>query len=69
VLTQILAALCVYLLIAFMKFQSKLSQSMQQITRLLHTNLFSKRDLMGLFVREKPDKHPPPQLVLALARR
>ena len=69
VLTQILAALCVYLLITFMKFQSKLSQSMQQITRLLHTNLFSKRDLLGLFVREKPDKDPPPQLLLALARR
>jgi IS4 transposase len=27
VLTQILAALCAYLLIAFMKFQSKLTQS------------------------------------------
>jgi hypothetical protein len=69
VLTQILAALCVYLLIAFMKFQSKLSQSMQQITRLLHTNLFSKRDLMKLFQKVKSDKHPPPQMTLALARR
>jgi putative transposase len=69
VLTQILAALCVYLLIAFMKFQSKLSQSMQQITRLLYTNLFSKRDLMELFHKVNPDKHPPPQMTLALARR
>ena len=69
VLTQVLAALCVYLLIAFIKFQSKLAQSMQQITRLLHTNLFSKRDLIGLFQKVKPDKHPPPQMVLALTRR
>ena len=69
VLTQVLAALCVYLLVAFMKFQSKLAQSMQRITRLLHTNLFSKRDLIGLFQKVNPDKHPPPQMTLALARR
>ena len=69
VLTQVLAALCVYLLIAFMKFQSKLTQSMQQITRLLHTNLLSKRALMDLFLKLKPDKHPPPQMLLVLARR
>jgi len=69
VLTQVLAALCVYLLIAFMKFQSKISQSMQQIIRLLHTNLFSKRDLMGLFEKTKPDINISPQLTLSLARR
>nr|WP_083218500.1 IS4 family transposase [Candidatus Thiodiazotropha endoloripes] len=69
VLTQILAALCVYLLIAFMKFQSKLSPSMQQIARLLHTNLFSKRDLIGLFQKLKPDKYSPPQMMLSLVRR
>lgn len=69
VLTQVLAALCVYLLVAFLKFQSKLTQSMQQITRLLHTNIFSKHDLMQLFQKIKPDKHPPPQMTLALARR
>jgi putative transposase len=69
VLSQVLAALCVYLLIAYMKFQSKLTQSMRQIRRLLNTNLFSRRDLIGLFEKIKPDKHPPPQLSLALARR
>ena len=69
VLTQVLSALCIYLLIAFMKFQSKITQSMQQITRLLHTNLFSKRDLFGLFEKTKPDRTPSPQLVLSLARR
>ena len=55
--------------IAFMKFQSKLKQSMQQIIRLLHTNLFSKRNLMGLFEKTKPDINISPQLTLALVRR
>ncbi len=48
VLTQIWVALCVYLLLAFIKFQSKLDKSMQQILRLLQLNLFEKRDLMAL---------------------
>ncbi len=69
VLTQVLAALCVYLLIAFMKCQSKITQSMQQIIRLLHTNLFIRRDLFSLFNKVKPDKHGSPQLSLSLAPR
>ncbi|MEW8047873.1 MAG: IS4 family transposase [Candidatus Thiodiazotropha sp.] len=48
VLTQIWIALCVYLLIAFIKFQSRLGKSLQQILRLLQINLFEKRDLMAL---------------------
>ena len=48
VMTQVWIALCVYLLLAFIKFQSKLKKSMQQILRLLHLNLFEKRDLMAL---------------------
>ena len=48
VMTQIWIALCVYLLLAFIKFQSKLNKSMQQILRLLQLNLFAKRDLLAL---------------------
>ena len=48
VLTQIWIAMCVYLILAFIKFQSKLKKSMQQILRLLQLNLFEKRDLMAL---------------------
>lgn len=48
VMTQIWIAMCIYLLIAFIKFQSKLTKSMQQILRILHLNLFEKRDLMAL---------------------
>ena len=69
VLTQVLAALCIYLLVAFMKYQSKITQSMQQIIRLLHTNLFSKRNLIGLFEKTKPNINISPQLTLSLARR
>jgi putative transposase len=56
VMTQIWIALCVYLLIAFIKFQSKLKKSMQQILRLLHLNLFEKRDLMALLRGDPPCK-------------
>ncbi len=48
VMTQIWVAMCVYLLLAFLKFQSKLKKSMQQILRILQLNLFEKRDLMAL---------------------
>ena len=48
VMTQSWIAMCVYLLLAFLKFQSKLNKSMQQILRLLQLNLFEKRDLMAL---------------------
>jgi len=56
VMTQIWIALCVYLLLAFIKFQSKLTKSMQQILRLLQLNLFEKRDLMAL-LRGVPIRH------------
>ena len=48
VMTQIWIEMCMYLLIAFIKFQSRLVKSMQQILRLLQLNLFEKRDLMAL---------------------
>ena len=69
VLTQVLAALCVYLLVSYLKFSAKVSQSMQQICRLLHTNLFIRRDLLALFVKQKPKVNISPQMPLALARR
>jgi Transposase DDE domain/Domain of unknown function (DUF4372) len=54
VMTQIWIALCVYLLVAFIKFQSTTQISMQQILRLLHLNLFEKRDLMALLRGDPP---------------
>ena len=65
-MTQIWIALCVYLLLAFIKFQSKLTKSMQQILRVLQLNLFEKRELFALLRGDPlPDKlHPSNQLVL-----
>jgi len=54
VMTQIWIAMCVYLLIAFLKFQSSLTKSMQQILRLLQLNLFDKRDLVKLLRGDPP---------------
>jgi IS4 transposase len=54
VMTQIWIALCMYLLLAFIKFQSKLNKSMQQILRVLQLNLFEKRDLMALLRGDPP---------------
>jgi putative transposase len=54
VMTQIWIAMCMYLLLAFIKFQSKLTRSMQQILRLLQLNLFEKRDLMALLRGDPP---------------
>jgi len=54
VMTQIWIALCMYLLLAFLKFQSKLTKSMQQILRLLQLNLFEKRDMMTLLRGDPP---------------
>jgi len=48
VMTQIWIAMCVYLLLAFIKCQSRLKKSMQQILRLLQLNLFEKRGLIAL---------------------
>lgn len=55
VLTQIWIAMCVYLMIAFLKFQSSVTKSMQQIVRILQLNLFEKRDLMALLRGDPPD--------------
>jgi len=54
VLTQIWISMCVYLLLAFIKFQSKLNASLQEMLRLLQLNLFEKRDLEGLLRGDLP---------------
>jgi len=56
VMTQLWIALCAYLVLAFLKFQSKLGHSMQQILRLLQLNLFERRDFIELFAPPKPRK-------------
>lgn len=67
VLTQIWIALCISLLIAYLKFVSRIDQSMQKIARLLQLNLFIKRDLLELLKSiPSPPEAPPDQWALPL---
>ncbi len=67
VLTQIWVALCLSLLLAYLKFVARLELSLQQIARLLRLNLFLRRDLLALFKNETPPPSSPPgQWALAL---
>lgn len=61
VITQIWIAICIYLLLAYLKFASQIGKSFQQILRLLHLNLFDRRDLRGLLIGDPPEP-PVPQL-------
>ncbi|WP_330178481.1 transposase [Candidatus Vondammii sp. HM_W22] len=49
VMTQVWVVLCIYLILAYLKFQARISQSLQQMSRLIHLDLFAKRDLIQLF--------------------
>jgi hypothetical protein len=61
VLTQIWIALCVYLILAYIKFSAKLKLTLQQILRLLQLNLFERRELLALF--------KPPDLQRAICKQ
>lgn len=58
VLTQIWIALCMYLLLAYIKFSARLGWSMQAMLRLLQLNLFMRRDLLGLLRGDPPERYP-----------
>lgn len=66
VMTQIWIALCIYLMLCYLKFKSKLGLSLQQVLRLLHLNLFERRDLMALLKGDPPNLAPinPNQMAL-----
>jgi len=61
-------AMCVYLILAYLKFLSKASTSMQHVLQLLQLSLFMRRDLVAL-LRNDPTEPIPitPQRQLALA--
>ncbi len=50
--TQIWVAMCMYLLLSFIKFMARIGLSLQQMLRLIQLNLFERRDLIKLL---KPD--------------
>ena len=66
VMTQVMVALCVYLILAYLKFVSGIIQSLQQMSRLIQTNLFAKRSLIELFNPPPDATRSTPQMVLAL---
>jgi len=67
VLTQIWVALCLSLLLAYLKFAARLELSLQKIARLLRLNLFARRDLLALLMNEwPPPTQPVAQWALAL---
>jgi len=56
VVTQVMVALCVYLILAWMKFSFSIKHSLMQIIRLLQLNLFVKREMIEIFI--PPDLAP-----------
>ena len=67
VMTQIWIALCVHLLLAYIKFANRLAWSMQEILRVLQMNLFDRRAILDVLA---PSSDPPGdqgQLQLAFA--
>ena len=55
VLTQIWIAICMYLLLSYIKFLNNIRSSLQQILRLLQINLFERRDLLELLRGDPPE--------------
>ncbi len=57
VMTQLWIALCVHLLLAFVKFANRLAWTLHEMLRVLQLNLFERRNLVALF---QPVADPPP---------
>ena len=64
VLTQLWIAMCVYLLLSYIKFVNRLSWSLYEILRVLQLNLFDRRPMMDLLETQSTPPDPPPQLRL-----
>ena len=55
VMTQIWIAICMYLLLSYIKFLNHIQSSLQQMLRLLQLNLFERRDLLELLRGDPPE--------------
>ena len=60
VMTQIWIAMCMYLLLSYIKFLSNIQPSLQPILRLLQINLFERRDLLELLRGDPPEPRVSP---------
>ena len=61
VMTQIWVAMCMYLMLSYIKFANRLGWSLQQILRVLQLNLFERRPLLELFTTQSQPPDPPVQ--------
>lgn len=57
ILTQIWVAMCVQVLLLYLKWASKIALPVQRMIRILQVNLFMKYDLNSLFIKAPPDPH------------
>ena len=64
-LTQLWIAMCVHLLLSFLKFANRIAWSLHQILRVLQLNLLDRRPIMDL-LKPKPPDPPDRQHQLAL---
>ncbi len=65
VLTQIWIAMCAYLLMAYLKFSSRITMAVSEMVRLLQLNLFDRRILHELLrAPGRPDPDEDRQLVM-----
>ena len=55
VMTQIWIAMCVYLLLSYIRFLNHIQPSLQQMLRLLQFNLFVRRELLELLKGDPPE--------------
>ena len=55
VMTQIWVAMCVYLLLSYIRFLNPIQRSLQQMLRLLQLNLFERRALLELLRGDPPE--------------
>ena len=60
VLTQIWIAMCMYLLLSYIRFLNNIQPSLQHMLRLLQFNLFERRELLELLRGDPPE--PPVSL-------
>ncbi len=66
VASQIFVALCVYLLVAFQKFISRIAYGLQAVSRLVQLNAFARKPIADVLC---PCKQEPPDPQIALTLR
>ena len=70
VMTQLWVAMCMYLLLAYLKFVMRVSWSLHRMLQVLQLNVFERRLLQELFTTPSPpgpSSPPGPQLPLMWA--